>query len=167
MTTRQKPLIDDFLQQERIAVVGLSRNRLVPANAILAKLIRAGYTAWPVHPQAEAFEGQACAPTLADLPDTPDGVVLATRPEVTASLVDECIRLGIPRIWMHNMMGNCTRVGRGHAAQNTSVAPEAAERARAAGVAVITGSCPNQYVPPLDAMHRGLYWFNRIVGNTR
>ncbi len=163
----QQPLIDDFLAQDDIAVVGLSRNKLVPANAILAKLVKAGYRVTPIHPHAESFEDIPCARSLTAMGHVPAGVVLATSPAATDELVDESLALGIPRLWMHDMMGTCPRIGRRHSERNSSVSHAAAERARQAGASVITGSCPNQFVPPLDAMHRGLHWFNRIVGNTR
>ena len=164
---KQQPLIDAFLNQTRIAVVGLSRSKLTPGNAITQKLHGAGYSVFPVHPEMETFEGIPCHTSLSSIGEPLDGVMLATRPEVTEQLVDECIALGVPRIWMHNRLGTCTRIGKGTAAQETSVSEAGTAKAREAGIEVITGSCPMQFVAPLDRMHRCLSWFNRVTGNTR
>lgn len=163
----QTDLIHEFLGQKTIAVVGLSRKQLTPANAILGKLKGAGYNVIPVHPEAEEFEGLPCRRRIADVDDTLDGVMLATRPDVTEKLVDECIEARVPRIWMHNMMGTDTRIGKNHSAKNSSVSEAGVRKAREAGISVITGSCPMQFVGPLDGMHRCVSWFNRVVGNTR
>lgn len=163
----QRQLIRDFLAQQTIAVVGLSRSRMTPGNAIARQLHGAGYTVYPVHPAAGEIDGMTCRPDLAAVPDPLDGVMLATRPDVTRDLVDECIALGVPRIWMHNKMGTNPRIGKADSEKNGSVSAEGAEKARNAGIAVITGSCPMQFVAPVDAAHRCIAWFNLAVGNTR
>lgn len=42
---------------------------------------------YAISPNLDTFDGDPCYPNLAALPFTPDGVVLAARPEVTLDVV--------------------------------------------------------------------------------
>ena len=56
MTERQ--LIDDFLAQKRIAVVGVSRNPRDFTRTMFNEFIRRGYDAVPVNPNAAEIDGR-------------------------------------------------------------------------------------------------------------
>jgi uncharacterized protein len=164
MTTTQ-PAIDDFLAQRRIAVVGVSRNKASPANAICQKLRDAGYEVFPVNPHTDEFQGGRCYRALADIQPPPDGVIIVTRPAVSAEIVDQSMALGIRRIWMHNMLGTGVKWGRKISRATTSVDEQAAQRAAAAGLTVIPGNCPMQHVEPVDRGHRCIRWLTQKLGN--
>lgn len=142
--------VDDFLAQRVIVVAGVSRDGKLPANHIFRKLKAAGYEVYPVNPNASEVEGQRCYPDLASVPARVEGVVVGTPPSAAADLVDECIRLGIPRVWMHRSFGE------------GSVSPDAEERCREAGIAVIPGACPMMYLEPVDVAHRCIRWFLKV-----
>jgi predicted CoA-binding protein len=152
MATLQE-LVEDFLAQRRIAVVGVSRaDRLSPANAIWKKLLGAGYEAFAVNPQADEIDGQQCYRSLSAIPSGVDGVVFAAPPGAAEEVVRECEQLGIRRFWMHRALGT------------GSVSPAAAEFARQNGITVIAGACPMMYVPPVDFGHRCFKFVLRITG---
>lgn len=142
----------DFLARRRLAVVGVSRDPAEAANAIYRRLRRSGYEVYAVNPAAQEVEGDRCYPTLTALPVRADGVVVVTRPEVTEGVVEECIALGIPRVWMHRGMGP------------GSVSEAAVARCRECGVAVIPGACPLMYCEPVDVGHRCLRGLSRLTG---
>ncbi|MCA1802786.1 MAG: CoA-binding protein [Rhodothermaceae bacterium] len=156
-----KELIADFLAQKNIAVAGISLSRDTPANIIFKKMKKAGYTVFPVNPKGGTFMEQSCYSNLGSIHPKPDGVVIVTRPGVTAELVDECIRLGIPRVWIHNMMGT---VNNGKPGNASSVDIDAVQKGREAGLKVISGSCPMQFVPPVDIFHRCIRWISDKTG---
>jgi uncharacterized protein len=156
-----KALIDDFLAQKSIAIAGVSVNRETPANGIFTKMINAGYTVYPVHPVAESFRDHRCYSSLGSIDPRPDGVILVTRPEITSKLIDDCIRSGIPRVWIHNMMGTLDNKKPGSL---SSVDTEAVIRGREAGLRIISGSCPMQFVPPVDVFHRCIRWISDKTG---
>lgn len=158
-------MIADFLAQRTIAVVGVSHEAAGVANTIYRKLGGAGYHVLPVNPGMDAFEGARCFARVSEIDEPVDGVMIVTSPSVTDSVVDECIALGIKRVWMHDMLGTSVRVGRGLAARMTSVSDEAVHRARAAGVTVISGDCPMQHVEPVDGFHRCIHWVAGALGN--
>ncbi len=137
-------LIKDFLAQSKIAVVGISDKRETGCNANYRKFKSAGYKVYAVNPRLTAFDGDPCYPDLKALPEKPDGVFILANPKVTDEIVQQCIDLGIPRVWMHCMMG--TKPGLG--ANATSVSLAAVDLARKNGIAVIPGTCPAQHLKP-------------------
>lgn len=148
-------MVQDFLAQKRIAVVGVSDKRDTGCNLAYQKFKDAGYEVFAVNPRIASFQGDACYPDLTSLPAKPDAVFILANPKVTDQIVQQCVGLGVKHVWMHCMMG----VKPGLAASMTSVSPSAVDVCNANGIAVIPGSCPNQYLNP-DGGHkfmRGLF----------
>lgn len=141
-------LVNRFLAQKRIAVVGVSDQRDTGCNMAYKKFKEAGYTVYAVNPRIQQFEGDACYADLGSIPEKPDAVFVLTNPKVTEAVVDQCMRLGIRHVWMHCMMG----VRPGLARSITSVSQPAVETCLANGINVIPGTCPNQYLNP-DPAH--------------
>ncbi len=137
-------LVQDFLAQKSIAVVGVSDKRETGCNLSYRKFKQAGYTVYAVNPRLATFEGDPCYPDLRSIPQKPDAVFVLTNPQVALQIVQQCVDLGIPRVWMHCMMG--TRPGL--AANMTSVSPDAVQLCREHGITVIPGACPNQFLSP-------------------
>jgi uncharacterized protein len=155
-------LVQDFLAQKKIAVVGVSDKRETGCNLGYRKFKAAGYTVFAVNPHMKTFEGAPCYPDLKAIPEKPDGVFILANPKVTDQLVQQCVELGIKRVWMHCMMG--TRPGA--AANMTSVSQNAVRMCRENGITVIPGSCPNQYLQP-DFGHRLMRLMFGAIGNLR
>jgi uncharacterized protein len=153
-------LVQDFLAQKTVAVVGVSNKRETGCNSNYLKFKSAGYRVYPINPHIQEHKGDKCYPDLKSLPEKPGAVFILARPEVTESIVRECVELGVKHVWMHCMMGTKPGV----AAGMSSVSPEAVELCRHNGISVIPGACPNQFLKPDfgHAMMRGLW---RLVGN--
>jgi predicted CoA-binding protein len=139
-------LAREFLGQKRFAVAGVSATREDAANLIYRTLRERGYTVWGINPRIQTFHGDPCYPDVASLPEVPDVVVAVTRPPVTEDLVRQCIEAGVPRVWMHCMLGTRPRLLKKMAATIGSVSPEAVRLCRENGIAVIPGSCPMQFL---------------------
>ncbi|HEX6901032.1 MAG TPA: CoA-binding protein [Thermoanaerobaculia bacterium] len=139
-------LVNDFLAQKRIAVAGVSDHRDTPANLIYNTLRDRGYTVYGINPHEPTFEEDPCYPDIASLPEKPDGLVVVTRPAVSEELVRQCIQAGVPRVWLHCMLGTRPRFLKDLAASQGSVSPEAVRICRENGIAVIPGSCPMQFL---------------------
>lgn len=137
-------MVKEFLTQKRIAVVGVSDKRETGCNAGYRKFKAAGYTVYGVNPRLTTFDGDPCYPDLKAIPQRPDAVFILANPKITEQIVQQCIDLGIKHVWMHCMMGTKP----GLAANITSVSQNAVEMCRANGIAVIPGSCPNQFLKP-------------------
>jgi predicted CoA-binding protein len=152
-------LVQDFLAQKKIAVVGVSDKRDTGCNLAYKKFKENGYQVYAVNPRITSYENAVCYADLKSIPEKVDAVFVLASPNVTDEIVQQCVELGIKHIWMHCMMGTKP----GLAAGMTSVSQSAVEMCRANGIAVIPGSCPNQFLHPDfgHAMMRGLW---RIVG---
>ena len=157
-------LVQDFLAQKKIAVVGVSDKRETGCNLAYNKFKDNGYQVFPVNPRISEFDGVPCYPDLKSIPEKPDAVFILTSPKVTDEIVQQCVDLGIKHIWMHCMMGTKP----GLAQSMTSVSQDAVQVCRDNGIQVIPGSCPNQFLKP-DFGHNlmrgmfGLFGFNKIV----
>ncbi|MDT8307802.1 MAG: CoA-binding protein [Anaerolineae bacterium] len=137
-------LAQDFLTQNKIAVVGVSDQRETGCNLAYRKFKQAGYAVSAVNPRLTTFEGDPCYPDLQSIPEKPDGVFILTNPRIAEEIVHQCVGLGIRRVWLHCMMGTKP----GLAASMTSVSPDAVRLCRENGITVIPGSCPNQFLEP-------------------
>ena len=148
-------LVQNFLAQKKIAVVGVSDKRETGCNLAYTKFKENGYQVFAVNPRISTFNGDACYPDLKSLPEKPDAVFLLTNPKVTDQLIQQCVDLGIKHVWMHCMMGTKS----GLASGMTSVSQSAVEMCEANGIEVIPGSCPNQFIKPDfgHSMMRGLW----------
>ncbi|MGA2325746.1 MAG: CoA-binding protein [Bryobacteraceae bacterium] len=118
--------IPELLRSARtIAVVGLSRNRKRPSYGVSEYLQRAGYRIIPVNPQETEVLGERAYPSLEAIPEHIDIVDVFRRSEFVPEIVEAAIRVGAGAVWMQE-----------------GVADEAAaERARAAGLAVVMDRC--------------------------
>ena len=158
-------MAERFLAQPHIAVVGVSAGRESPANHIFRKLAKAGRTVYPVNPHLSEFDGERCFPDVESIDAPVEGVIIVTRPEITDRVAESCIRRGVPHVWMHSMLGTNVKVGRSITNKTTSVSEDAVRRLQEAGAEVIAGSCPMQWMEPVDFAHRCIRGFARAAGN--
>ena len=61
-------LVKDFLAQQRIAVVGVSRSGSGVANMLYQRWKAAGHSVFAVNPNAETVEGDPCYPRVQAIP---------------------------------------------------------------------------------------------------
>jgi predicted CoA-binding protein len=139
--------IERFLKGRRIAVAGVSRKGDVAANAVFQKLRACGYEVFPVNPHAESIEDVRCYPDVAAIPGQLDGVVIATHPGVSASVVRQCKERGVARVWFHRSFGS------------GSVSKEAVRECERLGMECIVGGCPLMFCEPVDVGHRCMRWW--------
>jgi predicted CoA-binding protein len=144
-----------FLEQKRIAVVGVSR-KAGTGNAIMGRFRSRGYTVFPVNPNAEEIAGEKCYPNLKAIPDGVDAVMIVTRPEVTEQVVHECAEAGVSHVWMHyNAL---------FGAGNSSVSQPAVEFCHEHGINVISGACPLMFGQTADFGHKCMRWMLGVTG---
>ncbi len=148
-------LVQDFLALKKIAIVGVSDKRDTGCNLAYNNFKKNGYQVYAVNPHITTFNGDPCYADLRSIPEKVDAVFMLTSPKVTEEVVQQCVDLGIKHVWMHCMMGPKPRL----AAGMTSVSQPAVDMCRANGIAVIPGTCPNQFLTPDfgHGMMRGLW----------
>ena len=108
-----------------IAVVGLSPNPERPAFRVARALQGFGYRIVPVRPKVDSVLGEKAYTSLAEVPEKIDLVDVFRAAEHVGPLVDECMRIGLKRIWL----------------QDGIVNEAAAAKASAAGMTVVMDRC--------------------------
>jgi uncharacterized protein len=118
--------IRDLLVRARtIAVVGLSPRPERPSHRIAQRLKSWGYRVVPVRPALSEVLGEKAYSRLADVPGRIDLVNVFRAAEQVGPIVEQCIALSLPAIWI----------------QEGIVNEPAAEHARAAGMVVVMDRC--------------------------
>lgn len=108
-----------------IAVVGLSPKPGRPSHDVAAAMQRFGYRIVPVRPAIDEVLGEKAYARLADIPFPVDLVNVFRAAEHIPEVVEECLALGLPALWI----------------QEGIVHDEAAQEAREAGLAVVMDRC--------------------------
>jgi uncharacterized protein len=121
------PIRDLLTTTRRIAVVGASAKPDRAGNYVMRFLVDRGFDVVGVNPglAGQTLHGR---PVVADLDAAAplDMVDVFRAPDQVGPVVDDAIRLGARSVWM----------------QLGVIAPEAAARARAAGLVVVMDRCP-------------------------
>lgn len=116
----------DLLAEIRtIAVVGLSPRPNRPSFEVAQAMQRFGYRIIPVRPAVDSVLGERAYPDLHALPESVDLVNVFRNPKEIGPIVDACIALQLPRLWL----------------QDGVVNEAEALRAQAAGIEVIMDRC--------------------------
>jgi uncharacterized protein len=119
-------MIPDLLRKSRvIAVVGLSSKQFRPSYGVAEYMQKEGYRIIPVNPHETEVLGEKAYARLEDVPEHVDIVDIFRRSEFVQPIVDDAIRLGAAAVWM----------------QEGVVDEKSAEKARAAGLAVVMDRC--------------------------
>ncbi|MBS0345638.1 MAG: CoA-binding protein [Proteobacteria bacterium] len=118
--------IRSLLQEVKtIAVVGLSPRPDRPSHRVARGMQGFGYRIVPVRPAVAEVLGEKAYPKLSDIPHPVDLVDVFRAADQIDPIVDDCIALGIKRLWL----------------QDGVINEQAAERARAAGITVVMDRC--------------------------
>jgi predicted CoA-binding protein len=138
--------IPSFLEEKRIAVVGVSRTRGF-GNAVLKTLRARGWDAVPVNANADTVEGERCFRALAAIPERPGAVVAVVPPGQAERVVEDCLALGIRKLWL----------------QQGAESEAAIRRAEAGGMTVVHHACVLMHAQP-HGIHRLHRWLARRSG---
>ena len=108
-----------------IAVVGLSAASNRPSHGVARALQGFGYRIVPINPTVREVLGEKAYPSLRELPEPVDLVDVFRESSHVAGIVDDCIALKLPALWL----------------QDGVIDETAALRARAAGLMVLMDRC--------------------------
>ena len=117
-----RPLLDRI---RTIAVVGLSPQPARPSYRVAQAMQRYGYRIVPVRPLVDAVLGEQAYASLADIPFPVDLVDVFRAAEHVPAIVEQCLALHLPAIWI----------------QEGIVHETAAQHAQAGGMTVVMDRC--------------------------
>jgi hypothetical protein len=143
-----KKLIEDFLSEKDLAVVGVSRNNKKFGYIIYKDLKAKGYNVYPVNPNAANIDYEKCYPSLIALRGKVDAAILVVHPFATKEVVKDAYSAGIKKIWM----------------QTGSGSEEAIIYCKVKGMDVINDECILMFAEPTAFFHKAHRWINGVVG---
>ena len=143
MTTLKQ--INEFLDSQPIALVGVSRNPKKFGYAVFKELKEKGMKLIPVNPQAEEIMGEKTYPNVKMLPPEVQSIIIFTKKDQTASVIRDAKERGIKQIWIQQMADS----------------KEALDELKNSGINFITGECILMHYKPnsIHKFHGGLKKF--------
>lgn len=152
-------LVDRFLAEDHLAIVGTSRDPKHFANAVHRHLREGGRTIHPVHPRAgddlPELEGDPCVASVSELPEYVRALLVMVAADSAVDVVEEFANRPTAGqgdiVWLHRGAGQ------------GAVSPEAIAVCQRAGLPVVAGACPLMFAEPVGLIHR----FHRFVARRR
>ncbi len=143
MTTLKQ--INEFLDSQPIALVGVSRNPKKFGYAVFKELKEKGMKLIPVNPNAEEIMGEKTYPNVKMLPPEVQSIIVFTKKNQTASVIRDAKERGIKQIWIQQMADS----------------KEALDELKDSGINFITGECILMHYKPnsIHKFHGGLKKF--------
>lgn len=126
MTDEEETIYKLLTTAHNFAVIGVSDDRQKAGFYTPAYLRGHGFTIYPIHPERETMLNRKAYPSLADVPEPIDIVLIYKRAEAVMPYVDEAIAAGAKAVWLPIGVVN----------------EEAAAKARAVGMDVVMDHCP-------------------------
>ena len=83
-----------------LAVVGCSANPAKAAHTVPRRLQQRGYRIIPVHPTADEILGEKVHPSLQDIDDPVDIVVVFRPSSEAAAVVETAVAIEAPAVWL-------------------------------------------------------------------
>lgn len=124
--------INDFLDSQPIAMVGVSRNPKKFGYTAFKELKEKGMKIIPVNPKADQIMGEKSYPNVKALPSDVNGIIIFTKKEKTAAVVREAKERGINQIWIQQMADS----------------KEALSELNGSGINFVTGECILMHYKP-------------------
>jgi uncharacterized protein len=147
MTTLKQ--INEFIDSQPIAMVGVSRNPKKFGYAAFKELKEKGMKIIPVNPVADEILGEKSYANVKMLPSEVQSIIVVTKKDKTASVIRDAKEKGIKKIWIQQMADS----------------KEAINELKDSGIDFITGECILMHYKPhsIHKFHRGfLKFFGRF-----
>jgi len=143
-----KAVVDDFLAQRTLALVGASRDPKAFSSNAFKELTEKGYRLIPVNPKADTVMGERCYPSLRDLPEPVGGVLVMVAPAQAEAVVRDAAAAGIKRVWM----------------QQGAESEAAVKFCQENGISEVHGECILMFAQPQKFFHKPHRWMWGVMG---
>jgi predicted CoA-binding protein len=135
--------IQRFVAGKTLAIVGVSAAGRGFGNAAYTELKKRGYRVLPVHPTAAAIQGDPCWPSVAELPERVERLLVCVKPDRADPVVRQAAAAGVRQVWF----------------QLGAESPAALEACAQLGVEAVQGQCILMFAEPVGSFHK----FHRLV----
>jgi uncharacterized protein len=124
--------INEFLDSQPIALVGVSRNPKKFGYAAFKELKEKGMKIIPVNPRADEILGEKSYPNVKMLPSGVQSIIVFTKKDKTAAVIRDAKEKGIKQVWIQQMADS----------------KEALAELKDTGINFITGECILMHYKP-------------------
>ena len=143
-----KRLVENFLSEKSIAIVGASRDDKKFGHRVIIELKSKGYNLFLVNPSTEFIANEKCYPDLLSIPEEINAAFLVTPPSVTIKILKDALIKGIKKIWI----------------QQGSESEEALRFCKENNIDVVHNECILMFAEPTAFFHKAHRWFTGVVG---
>ena len=140
--------IQKFLEPQKMAVAGASRNPKKFGGAVFKELKEKGFDLYPVNPNTEEIQGVKCYANVSDLPENVKHLFIVTPKTETNAVVNAAVEKGMEMIWI----------------QQKSDTPEAVKVVKDSGIPLIHNKCMFMFADPVKGPHAFHRFFVKLFG---
>ena len=152
---RFEELVQEFLGKARIAIWGIENAKADPGGWVASKFRKQGVEVIAVNPEFTDDPSQQRASSLTRIDPPVEAVLVYVDRAQTMAAVDDCIEAEIPLVWLHDALSPGAAI------------PDAIDKLKSAGCAVIPGLCPMFFLKSVDPAHFCLKWILRLSGKEK
>jgi predicted CoA-binding protein len=139
--------INEFLNSQPIALVGVSRNPKKFGYTAFRELKQKGMRIIPVNPAAGEIMGEKAYPNVKDLPADVQAIIILTKKDQAVSVIKDAKDKGIKQIWLQQMADS----------------KEALDELKGSDINYITGECILMHFKP-NSIHKFHRAINKFFG---
>jgi predicted CoA-binding protein len=140
-------MVDEFVSQPALALIGMSRSGRGFGNFAFRALVNKGYRVYPIHPSATSINGVRCYSDFNDLPEPVESALVVIPAAEAIGAVRKAAESGIRRVWL----------------QQGAESPEVLNTCRELGVDVVSGECILMFARP-TGFHKAHRWVWGMLG---
>ncbi len=148
MMAAPRSAIERFVSGRTLALVGASATGRGFGSLACKELRTRGYRVLPVHPAADAIQGEPCWRSLADLPAPVERLLVCVKPEKAALVVRDAAAAGVRQIWF----------------QQGAESAAALDTCREFGLEAVHGRCILMFAEPVGSVHSLHRWVLKLLG---
>lgn len=146
-----KKTIYQFVQNNKLAIAGVSRNKNKWGHSLFNMLRNKGYEVFPINPYTDEINGVRCYRDISQLPEDIENIIITLSPDKSEALVRQLPGSGIRRVWFHKGGGPGTHT------------QSALEYCVLKGIETIHDLCPLMFFPNAG-IHKLHYLFVKLFG---
>lgn len=147
-----RQLIDKFLAETRVVMVGVSSDEKHFSRILMRDLISRDYEIVPVNPNQEEIDGIKVFSNIEDIPDCPRAMLFLVPAEKTMGICRQAPSAGIEMVWFYRSIGQ------------GAYSQDAVEYCRKNDIEVIPGYCPYMFLPDPGFIHSAHVFLMKLAG---
>ncbi|MCB2199483.1 CoA-binding protein [bacterium] len=144
--------VNAFLENKRLAIVGMSRDEKQLSRHLLKAFGERGYDVVPVNPAADEIGGFPVSHTINEIDPPVDAALLMLSGEKVEQAANDALAAGVKNLWIYGVTGP------------REVDKELLSALKQKGANVIAGYCPFMFLEGVETGHKVHAWIWKAIG---